>query len=310
MSFITVDRAGAIAVITIDRRSRFNSLDVETAQDLRRAALQCARDDGVRAVVLRGSNGVFCSGADLKYIAAGGDDADRAYLRAAAPQPAEGYGAVFTQILGYLHSTISEIRRAPKPVIAAVDGIAGAGGFGLAMSCDLVVASERSTFEWAYSRTGLTGAESSTFLLPRLIGLRRALELLLLNPRLDARRALELGLITAVYPPDAFEAAVMAMARQLAEGPTHAFGVAKTLLNQAAGVDRIDHHLEQEIVQLARAADGPEFAEGLRAFLTKERPDFHAGPVLSAREESVEGPVLSGARDTSKPRSAAEPKDA
>jgi 2-(1,2-epoxy-1,2-dihydrophenyl)acetyl-CoA isomerase len=144
------------------------------------------------------------------------------------------------------------------------------------MSCDLVVASERSTFEWAYSRTGLTGAESSTFLLPRLIGLRRALELLLLNPRLDALRALDLGLVTAVYPLDAFEGAVMALAQQLAQGPTHAYGVAKTLLNQAAGIDRIDHHLEQEIVQLARAADGPEFAEGLRAFLKKETPEFHA----------------------------------
>jgi 2-(1,2-epoxy-1,2-dihydrophenyl)acetyl-CoA isomerase len=289
MSFITVERAGAVAIITIDRRSRFNSLDVTTAQDLRRAALQCARDEGVRAVVLRGSNGVFCSGADLKYIAAGGDDTDRAYLRASSPQPGEGYGAIFTQILGYLHSTISEIRRAPKPFIAAVDGIAGAGGFGLAMSCDLVLASERSTFEWAYSRTGLTGAESSTFLLPRLIGLRRALELLLLNPRLDARRALELGLITAVYPRDGFDAEVMTIAQQLADGPTRAFGIAKTLLNQAAGVDRIDHHLEQEIVQLARAADGPEFAEGLRAFLTKERPDFQAGQALSAAADASEG---------------------
>jgi 2-(1,2-epoxy-1,2-dihydrophenyl)acetyl-CoA isomerase len=275
MSYITVDRAGAVAVITIDRRSRFNSLDVTTAQDLRRAALQCARDEEVRAVVLRGANGVFCSGADLKYIAGGGDDVDRAYLLASAPRAGEGHGAIFTQILGYLHSTISEIRRAPKPFIAAVDGIAGAGGFGLAMSCDLVIASERSTFEWAYSRTGLTGAESSTFLLPRLIGLRRALELLLLNPRLDALRALDLGLVTAVHPLAVFEGEVMALAQQLAQGPTHAYGVAKTLLNQAAGIDRIDHHLEQEIVQLARAADGPEFAEGLRAFLKKETPEFH-----------------------------------
>jgi 2-(1,2-epoxy-1,2-dihydrophenyl)acetyl-CoA isomerase len=288
MSFISVNRSGGVAVITIDRRSRFNSLDVATAQDLRKAALQCARDDSARAVVLRGANGVFCSGADLKYISAGGDAGDRAYLRAATAQPGEGYGAIFTQILGYLHSTISEIRRAPKPFVAAVDGIAGAGGFGLAMSCDLVIASERSTFEWAYSRTGLTGAESSTFLLPRLIGLRRALELLLLNPRLDARRALDLGLITAVHPPDTFDAEVSALAQELANGPTHAYGVAKTLLNQAAGIDRIDHHLEQEIIQLARAADGPEFAEGLRAFLRKERPDFQAVLAVSEIAEPKE----------------------
>jgi 2-(1,2-epoxy-1,2-dihydrophenyl)acetyl-CoA isomerase len=274
MTDITLAREDAVAIITIDRRSRFNSLDVATAQDLRRAALQCARDEEVRAVILRGANGVFCSGADLKYIGGGGDDADRAYLRSGSPQPQEGYGAIFTQILGYLHSTISEIRRARKPFIAAVDGIAAAGGFGLAMCCDLVMASERSTFEWAYSRTGLTGAESSTCLLPRLIGLRRALELLLLNPRLDANRALELGLVTAVFPASSFDSEVMRIGQQLAAGPTHAYGVAKTLLNQAAGLDRIDFHLEQELQQLARAADGPEFAEGLRAFLEKKQPDF------------------------------------
>ena len=97
-----------------------------------------------------------------------------AYLTPAARDVPAGYGERFKQILEYLHSTISEIRRAPKPFIAAVDGIAAAGGFGLAMSCDLVIASSRATFEWAYGKTGLTGAESSTFLLPRLVGLRRA----------------------------------------------------------------------------------------------------------------------------------------
>ena len=116
-------------------------------------------------------------------------------LHAKRPQ---GYGERFKQILEYLHSTIAEIRRAPKPFIAAVDGIAAAGGFGLAMCCDLVLASERARFEWAYAKTGLTGAESSTFMLPRLVGFRRAMELVLLNPRLDARRALDAGLITAV----------------------------------------------------------------------------------------------------------------
>ena len=101
--------------------------------------------------------------------------------RAPGPRP-PGYGEVFKQILEYIHSAISEIKRAPKPFIAAVDGIAAAGGFGIAMACDLVYASDRATFEWAYGKTGLTGAESSTFFLPRLIGLRRAMELVLLEP--------------------------------------------------------------------------------------------------------------------------------
>ena len=263
-----------VGVITIDRPHRFNALDVRTAQDLRRAALSLARDEHVRVVVLRGVNGVFCSGADLKYIRAGGQEEDLGYLQPAARAVPQGYGEVFKQILEYLHSTISEIRRAPKPFVAAVDGMAAAGGLGLAMSCDLVVASERSAFEWAYSRTGLTGAESSTFLLPRLIGLRRSLELMLLNPRLTASRAKDLGLVTDVYADDQFEAAVDALARRLADGPTRAYGVAKGLLNMAAGVDRLDFHLDQELDNLARIADGDEFKEGLEAFFAKREPRF------------------------------------
>jgi 2-(1,2-epoxy-1,2-dihydrophenyl)acetyl-CoA isomerase len=270
---IRLSMDGAVGTITIDRASRFNSLDVGTARDLRKAGLQMARDEKIRVVILRGSGSAFCSGADLKYIASGGEHDDLAYLTAARDVP-PGYGERFKQILEYLHSTISEIRRAAKPFLAAVDGVAAAGGFGLAMSCDLVFASERATFEWAYGKTGLTGAESSTFLLPRLVGLRRAMELMLLNPRLAARDALELGLVTRVFAPDGFDGEVMAVAQKLAEGPTRAFGIAKALINQAAGVDRIDFHLDQELQHLVRSANSDEFKEGLLAFFEKRPADF------------------------------------
>lgn len=246
---------GAVGTITIDRRERFNSLDSATARDLRRAGLQMARDRNVRAVVLRGSGGIFCSGADLKEI---------------RNNPSFGEG--FKEILEYIHSTISEIRRAPKPFIAAVDGVAAAGGFGIAMCCDIVIASERATFEWAYGKTGLTGAESSTFMLPRLIGLRRALDLVFLNPRLDARRAYELGLVSMVTA--SFEEEVARIAAQLAAGPTEAFGIAKELINSSAGMDRLDLHLDRELEQLARIAGGENFAEGIDAFFAKRAPEF------------------------------------
>ncbi|HMC78696.1 MAG TPA: enoyl-CoA hydratase-related protein [Vicinamibacterales bacterium] len=274
MSHIRIDRDGAVGVITLDRVARFNSLDVETARDLRRAGLQMARDEEVRAVVLRGAGGIFCSGADLKYIAAGGSDADLAYLTPASREVPAGYGERFKQILEYLHSTISEIRRAPKPFIAAVDGMAAAGGFGLAMSCDLVFASPRATFEWAYGKTALSGAESSTFLLPRLIGLRRSMTLMLLNPRLSAEQAVEMGLATAVVHADAFDVDVLATAHTLAAGPTRAFATAKALLNQAAGIDRLDFHLDQELEHLVRSANSDEFREGLLAFFEKRPPVF------------------------------------
>lgn len=266
---------GPVGIITLDRAARFNSLDVATAQELRRAGLQMARDERVRAVVLRGVGAAFCSGADLKYIAAGGERDELAYLTAAREVP-DGYGERFKQILEYLHSTISEIRRAPKPFFAAVDGVAAAGGFGLAMSCDLVFASPRATFEWAYGKTGLSGAESSTFLLPRLIGFRRAMELMLLNPRLSAAQAQALGLVTRVFPQETFDADVLALARQVADGPTRAYGVAKALINQAAGIDRIDFHLDQELQYLVRSANSAEFKEGIAAFFDKRTADFHA----------------------------------
>ncbi|HUJ62558.1 MAG TPA: enoyl-CoA hydratase/isomerase family protein, partial [Kofleriaceae bacterium] len=246
---IRIELHGAVGVLSIARRDRFNSLDVETAQDLRKAGLQLARDRDVRAVVLRGDGGVFCSGADLKYIARGGD-AEVAYLSPEARPERAGYGAIFKQILEYIHSTISEIRRAPKPWIAAVDGPTAAGGLGIAMACDLVICSERATFEWAYFKTGLTGAESTTFLLPRLVGFRKAMELVLLGERQTAREALALGLVNQVVPDAELDARALALAEQLAAQPTEAVGVAKRLINRAADMDRLDVHLDAELAEL------------------------------------------------------------
>ena len=263
-----------IGVLTIDRPKRFNSLDPSTARDLRKAGLQLARDPAVRVVVLRGAPGIFCSGADLKYIRAGGDPAELAYLTPGARPVPLGPGEVFKQILEYLHATISEIRRAPKPFIAAVDGACAAGGLGLAMACDLVFASERSTFEWAYAKTGLSGAESSTFFVPRLVGLRFAAEMLFLNTRLDAGAARAAGLVNGVFPVTGFDAEVEAVARRIASGPASAYAAAKQLFNEAMGVDRLDHHLDRELEALVRSADSPEFAEGIDAFFARRTPKF------------------------------------
>jgi 2-(1,2-epoxy-1,2-dihydrophenyl)acetyl-CoA isomerase len=273
-SHIQVERDGAVGLLTISRPERFNSLDVDTARDLRRAGLQLARDEAVRAVVLRGTGGIFCSGADLKYIRAGGAHDALAYLSPEAREVPPGYGEVFKQILEYIHSTISEIRRAPKPFLAAVDGVAAAGGFGLALACDLILASDRATFEWAYAKTGLTGAESSTFFLPRLVGFHRAMALVLLNPRLDADAARQAGIVHQVFPAATFDADVLALAHRLAAGPTRALAVAKELINQAIGADQLDAHLDRELEHLARSADSADFAAGLDAFFAKRPAEF------------------------------------
>lgn len=269
-----MERQGAVGIITIDRTERFNSLDVRTAQDFRKAGLGFARDEEIRCVVIKGTGKVFCSGADLKYIRDRGESGDFHYLHPEGIEKEVGFGEGFKQILEYLHSTISEIKRAPKPFIAGVNGVAAAGGFGLAMACDLVFASEAASFEWAYHKTGLTGAESSTFFLPRLLGLRKAMELVILNPRLTAVEAKEAGLINDVFPADSFEADLLEVAARVACGPTRAYGVAKALINAAAGVDQLDYHLDEELSNLARIADGEEFAEGMAAFFEKRHAEF------------------------------------
>lgn len=274
MEHILTEKRGAVGVIKLARPQRFNALDVVMARDLRKAALHLARDDAVRCVILAGGEKVFCSGADLKYVRQRGLKEDFSYLQPEARAVEANHGASFKEILEYIHSTISEIRRAPKPFIAAVKGVAAAGGFGLAMSCDLVFAAEDAGFEWAYPKTGLTGAESSTFFLPRLIGLRRAFGLVFLNPRLDARQALAEGLINAVFPAENFDAEVFAVAQRLAAGPTRAFGIAKRLINEASGIERLDTHLDKELRNLAEVAQGEDFGEGLEAFFAKRSARF------------------------------------
>jgi len=265
---------GRLGVVTLDRPERHNALDVEMTRALRSAALRLARDPEVGAILLRGAGGSFCSGVDLGYVRGGGEAEDLDYLVSredGARTASQRYGASFKAMLEYLASTISEIRRAPKPVIAGVDGVAAAGGLGLALCCDLVVASRRSCFEWAYQKTGLSGAEAITFFLPRLVGLRRALDLALLAPRIDAERALRMALVSEVYDDESFEHELFALGRRLADGPTEAYGRTKALLEAALAGDWLEEHLGREIEQLVASAESARFAAGLEDFFGGDR---------------------------------------
>jgi len=203
-----------VAHLTLNRPQAGNALDLGMAKQLMAVALRCEADQNVRAVLLKGAGKSFCAGGDVKVFLAQKELPQ--YLR---------------EITSYLHLAISRFARLDAPVIAAVQGSAAGGGFSLAISCDLVIAAESANFLMAYSKIGMAPDGGSTYFLPRLVGLKRALELALTNRVLSAREACEWGIVTEVVAPEDLESRAEELARSLAQGPTGAFGSAKRLLH-------------------------------------------------------------------------------
>ena len=243
--------------ITLNRPQSGNGITVELARALAEATLACETDSSVRAVLLRGAGDAFCVGGDLKTFAAERDHIS-AYIR---------------QTTTHLHLAVSRLARMNAPVVAAVHGAAAGGGFSLACSCDLVVAAESSYFVIAYSRIGLPPDGGSTYFLPRLVGFRRAMELALLHPRLSAREARDYGLINKVVPDAELAARADDLARTLAAGPLHAFGMTKKMFHRGWS-ESLEAQLELESETIAEAIAGPEGQEGITSFLEKRKPNF------------------------------------
>jgi 2-(1,2-epoxy-1,2-dihydrophenyl)acetyl-CoA isomerase len=208
-------------------------------------------------VLVTGDGPTFCVGGDLKDFA--GHGADR-------PQH-------LADITTYLHAAMSRLMRLPVPVVAAVQGSAAGAGMSLAAAADLVLAGASSRFVMAYTAIGLTPDGSGTWTLPRLVGLRRALELTLTNRRLSAEEAVAEGIATRVVPDDQLADEALALARSLAAGPTGALGAAKRLLRESIGRD-LEAQLALETESLARAAGSADSREGIAAFLEKRPAEF------------------------------------
>jgi len=178
------------------------------------------------------------------------------------------------ELTTYLHGAVSRLTRSAKPVIMAVNGVAAGGGFSFALSGDLVVAAESARFTMAYAKIAATPDGSSSYFLPRLVGLRRALELYLTNRVLSAREALEWGLITRVVPDAELRSAVDALARELAAGPTLAIGGAKRLFHQSTW-ESLETQMELEAQAIAASGHTEDFRAGVTAFANKQTPTFH-----------------------------------
>ena len=255
-SSVQVETRGAVALVTLNRPDSGNTLNLEMAMDVLAAAMTCGRNPAVRAVVLTGAGRQFCLGGDLRAMASRGGGVD-GYLR---------------ELTGYLHSAISHFVRMDAPVIAAVNGTAAGAGVGLVTMADLAVCGASSRFKLAYSGVGLTPDGGTSFLLPRTIGIKRTMELVLLDRALTSAEALEWGLVNSVVDDSQVVDEALRVAERLAAGPTSAFGKAKRLL--AASIAGLESQMVLESETIATQAVTPEGTEGINAFIDKRKPDF------------------------------------
>jgi 2-(1,2-epoxy-1,2-dihydrophenyl)acetyl-CoA isomerase len=253
---VQVETRGAVALVTLNRPDSANTLNLQMAMDLLAAAMTCARNAAVRAVVLSGAGRHFCFGGDLRAMASrdtAGDD----YIR---------------ELTTYLHAAISQFVRMNAPVIAAVNGTAAGAGVGLVAMADLAVCTHASKFNLAYTNAGLTPDAGTSFLLPRTLGVKRTMELLLLNRTLLAADALSWGLVNEVVADGQLLPRALELAEQLAQGASGAFGATKRLIAHSLGAFESQMVLESETI--AAHAVSAEGTEGISAFLEKRRPRF------------------------------------
>ena len=251
---VLVERLDDIAVVRLNRPGRKNCITPDIRAGLEQAIPALMADADVRAIVLTGSGDAFCAGGDLRTMGERG-----------APQ-------VVTR-LRRIQAWSRLLAAGPKPTVAAVNGAAAGAGFGLALLCDIALASDRATFQASFAKVGAVPDLGLAYTLPRAVGMARAREILLTNGRIPGDRAEEIGLIARCVPHEALMDEAVALARALAAGPIQALALTKQLLNNAYH-QTFERYLEEEAATQAVAFGGAEFTEGVAAFLEKRKPDF------------------------------------
>lgn len=254
---VLIDRRDAVAWLTLNRPEAGNAIDAALARRLRELVEDVADDTAVRCVVLQGGGRLFCAGGDVSALHAAGAERPR----------------LLRTILTDLHPAIAHLARMEKPVITAINGPAAGAGLVLAAVGDMALAAPEAHFTMAYSRIGLSPDAGTSWLLPRLIGLRRTQELALTNRRVSAPEAESMGLVTRVLPKGELEAAVVALAHELVDGATAALGATKRLL-LASGSASLDEALDAEREQIVAQGGSSESAEGFAALVERRTPAF------------------------------------
>jgi 2-(1,2-epoxy-1,2-dihydrophenyl)acetyl-CoA isomerase len=264
MSYETIqlEMRDAVCVLTLNRPDRLNALNVQVANDFKPAVKE-ALERGARVIVITGAGRAFSAGGDLRAMQEISQSDGRVE-------------AFFDEPLRLLNEAIMLIRKTPVPFIAAVNGVASGGGCNLALACDLVIAAESAKFNQAFIKIGLTPDCGGTFILPRLVGWKRATELLFTGDLISAEAAAEMGMINSVMPDDELMNKVMGMAQQLAQAPTAAIARIKMML-EASAVNDYGSQLDLERETQIESGKTKDFVEGVSAFLEKRPPRFVGG---------------------------------
>jgi len=248
-----------VATVTFNRPEKLNALTFEVYADLRDLLSEIEHRGDVRVLVLTGSGRGFCSGGDVNEIIGQLLEADTKRV------------LEFTRMTG---SVVERLRRLPMPVIAAVNGVAAGAGSVIALAADLRVLARSASFHFLFTKVGLAGADmGSAYLLPRVIGMGRATEALLLGEAIDAERALGIGLATRVVEDDDLTSAATDLARQLADGPALAYGATKILLSREQDMD-LGSAIELEASTQALLMTSDDHAEFYQAFTGKRPPNW------------------------------------
>jgi 2-(1,2-epoxy-1,2-dihydrophenyl)acetyl-CoA isomerase len=259
---VQIELRGTVAVLTLNRPESLNALTAELGREFQ-AAVGEVLERGARAIVLTGAGRAFCAGGDLRD------------MQRIAAQDGR-LEAFFDEPLRRLHDCVLMIRKTPVPFVAAVNGVASGAGCNLALACDLVLAAESARFNQAFIKIGLSPDCGGTFMLPRLVGLKRAAELLMTGDMVSAQRAAEMGLINAVAPDNELRSRAFALAEKLAQAPTAAIGKIKELLEATATSDYATQ-LELERKAQLQSGQTADFKEGVAAFIEKRPPKFVGG---------------------------------
>ena len=258
---LLVERERGVATLTLNRPDSLNALDPAMIEALTKETAALEADSSVRCVVVRGAGRHFMAGGDIRYFAALID-----------ATPAERQRAL-VDFVDRVHPAIETLHRMPQPVLASVRGAVAGFGLSLLCACDLAIAAESAYFTAAYRHLGLTPDGGLSHALPRMVGNKRAMEIVLLAERFDAPEALRLGLVNRVVPDAELEAATAAMARALASGPGLATRNGKRLLRQSPS-QPLSVQLDAEAASFGACAATEDLVEGVRAFLDKRAPRF------------------------------------